>query len=71
VGGLDLPEQHIVIGGSGGVGAASVLQEVVISILLQGFLGTSDTIVEILLICFVRVMLRITFLRHMNLNYGA
>ena len=49
IGGFDLPEQHVVARDSGGVGAASVLQEEVVSV-LQDFLGTGDAIVEILLV---------------------
>lgn len=53
-GGLDLPEQHIVARESGSIRVASVLQEDVISI-LQDFLGTGDTIVEILLVGLVGI----------------
>ena len=46
---LDLPEQNVVARDRGGVGAASVLQEEVISV-LQDFLGPGDTTVEIFLV---------------------
>lgn len=52
--GLDLPEEHIVARDGGGVCVAGVLEEDVVSI-LQDFLGTGDTVVEILLVGLVGV----------------
>ena len=54
MGGLDLPEQHVVARDSGNISVASVLQEEVI-LVLQDFLSSGDTVVEILLVGLVRI----------------